>query len=381
MSRVPFSDPSSDPVDRRIEFKYDVLGNRVEKSYDADGDGSGTATITRFAYDQAGNAWADLDSSNSLQKRRLHLDGVDALFARMGSSGEEEWYLTDRLGSIRDIMNNSGTILDHIDYGGFGVISNETNPTNGDRYKFAGREYDSELHNLAYNRARYYRFDVGQWQGEDPIRFGAGDGNLYRYVGNNATNATDPTGLDDWGDHQADQARMYAEHFGADPDAAEDNAREYWSLRENMRWIPAPPPRDDWWLPSVWHNRPWYQNYAAGIAGIAGDVAGAVGDLVDFARGFGEGVLEGGFGAVQGIWDAITHPQRVLYGITNFVNMLIEGELLDVLAEEIGTLANQVVNWPNLSMFDKGKTAGQLLGQYGVDLLIGSGAYRLVQRL
>jgi hypothetical protein len=35
---------------------------------------------------------------------------------------------------------------------------------------------------------------IGRWITEDPIGFQAADANLYRYVGNNATNATDPTG-------------------------------------------------------------------------------------------------------------------------------------------------------------------------------------------
>ena len=41
---------------------------------------------------------------------------------------------------------------------------------------------------------RWYDAGVGRWLSEDPIGFAAGDANLYRYVGNGATNATDPTG-------------------------------------------------------------------------------------------------------------------------------------------------------------------------------------------
>src|SRR5262245_17478170 len=36
---------------------------------------------------------------------------------------------------------------------------------------------------------------VGRWMQEDPIRTEAGDTNLYRDVGNNPTNLTDPSGL------------------------------------------------------------------------------------------------------------------------------------------------------------------------------------------
>jgi uncharacterized protein RhaS with RHS repeats len=37
---------------------------------------------------------------------------------------------------------------------------------------------------------------VGRWMEEDPEGFDAGDSNLMRYVGNDPTNATDPTGLE-----------------------------------------------------------------------------------------------------------------------------------------------------------------------------------------
>jgi hypothetical protein len=40
-----------------------------------------------------------------------------------------------------------------------------------------------------------YDPSVGRWLSQDPLLFGAGDDDLYRYVHNNPTNATDPTGL------------------------------------------------------------------------------------------------------------------------------------------------------------------------------------------
>jgi RHS repeat-associated protein len=47
---------------------------------------------------------------------------------------------------------------------------------------------------LQYNQARWYDPQTQRWLSRDPIEFAAGDGNLYRYVGNNATNLTDPSG-------------------------------------------------------------------------------------------------------------------------------------------------------------------------------------------
>jgi hypothetical protein len=39
-----------------------------------------------------------------------------------------------------------------------------------------------------------YDAKIGRWLEEDPDGFAAGDANLFRYVGNDSTNATDPTG-------------------------------------------------------------------------------------------------------------------------------------------------------------------------------------------
>jgi RHS repeat-associated protein len=117
--------------------------------------------------------------------RRLYGDAVDQLFARENSSGTLAWYLTDRLGSVRDVLNNSSTVIDHIDYDGFGNAT-ETNSSNGDRYEWTAREFDSET-GLQYNRERSYDPRTGRWITSDPIGFLGNDVNLYRYVLNSAT--------------------------------------------------------------------------------------------------------------------------------------------------------------------------------------------------
>src|SRR5262249_280120 len=132
--------------------------------------------------------------SNSLQTRRLYLDGVDQVFARItASGGAAAWYLPDRLGSIRDLTDATGAIQDHLNYDSFGNVLSESSPAFGDRYRFTGREFDSAT-GLQYNRARYYDPSIGRWTSQDPVGFDGNDVNLYRYVGNRPTTATDPTG-------------------------------------------------------------------------------------------------------------------------------------------------------------------------------------------
>ena len=136
----------------------------------------------------------NFDGEGQLQTRYLHGPGIDELFARIGTGEDPQWYLADRLGSVRQIVDASGAVLDAIDYDSFGGILSESNPVEWDRFKFTGREYCPEL-GLYYYRARWYDPAVGRFISQDPIGFEAGDANLYRYVGNAPGDARDPRGL------------------------------------------------------------------------------------------------------------------------------------------------------------------------------------------
>lgn len=148
-------------------------------------------TVSHHVYDGQ-NIWADFDATGAVVARYLHGPGIDNQLARWWSSGGTAWYLTDHLGSVRDIMNNSATIINSVMHNSFGQILSETSPANGDRFKFTGREWESSL-DLFYYRARFFDPATGRFTQTDPIGFDAGDGNLYRYVFNSPTNFIDPT--------------------------------------------------------------------------------------------------------------------------------------------------------------------------------------------
>ena len=196
-------------------YTYDVFGNRIEQDeWVKPGSGSGVTTVTRFAYD-GGNVWADLNSSNALTMRRLYLDGMDQPFARVDSNNVAAWYLTDHLGSVRDVMDKAGaTDLDQVVYDAYGNISSESAPTSGDRYKYTGREWDGNT-GLQYNRARYYDPKIGRWTSQDLIGFDGGDPNLYRYVSDVPTDANDPTGTIAWKLWYTDSYAPEGGDFGA----------------------------------------------------------------------------------------------------------------------------------------------------------------------
>ena len=125
--------------------------------------------------------------------RYLYGPTVDFILARRNASGTVAWYLADHMGSIRDLVNTSGTVQDHINYSAYGKVTAESQPSNGDRFKFTGREYDSETADHYY-RARYHDGATGRFISLDPITFSGGDPNLYRYVRNDPTKGNDPLG-------------------------------------------------------------------------------------------------------------------------------------------------------------------------------------------
>ncbi len=104
----------------------------------------------------------------------------------------------------------SGTGWDQADYDGNGttdgldflIWSHNSNVGDGIAvttvaehiFGFTGRMFDDAT-GLQNNLNRWYDAKVGRWISKDPIGFAAGDANLYRYVGNRVTNATDPSGL------------------------------------------------------------------------------------------------------------------------------------------------------------------------------------------
>jgi RHS repeat-associated protein len=177
-------------------FTYNALNQRIGVK-----DG-GTQTWTVFdGTSPFAHPYADFNGSGSLLTRYLFGPGVvngaimPVILARTSSGGTTAWYLTDKLGSVRDIVDASGNSLDHVVYDSFGNIVSETNAGNGDRFKFAMMQSDTTI-GQNYDNARWYGSVPGRFVNHDPLDFVAGDTNLYRYVGNSPVALVDPTGLD-----------------------------------------------------------------------------------------------------------------------------------------------------------------------------------------
>ncbi len=140
----------------------------------------------------------DFSGSGALEVR--YLQGPTGILARESASGAIAWYLSDRLGTVSDLIDNSGNVIDHVDYTAFGAVIDENAPGAGDRFvSFAGLVRDNITGlNLAIERAE--NPTIGRWTQQDPLSFAAGDADLYRYVGNGVTSGTDSTGTTDHGE-------------------------------------------------------------------------------------------------------------------------------------------------------------------------------------
>ncbi|WP_253155892.1 RHS repeat-associated core domain-containing protein [Stieleria tagensis] len=171
---------------------FDVFDRLITRSHDPDGSGPLVAQVRHTLYDGA-HTWADFDDSNAVSARYLYNDGVDQIAARWRPGEGTTWYLTDRLGTVRELIDDNGAVVNQNTYDSFGQIQAQSNPVAADRFTYTGREWDDAL-GLFYYRARFYDPANGRFISQDPIGFASGDTNLYRYVGNNPLDYVDPSG-------------------------------------------------------------------------------------------------------------------------------------------------------------------------------------------
>jgi RHS repeat-associated protein len=178
----------------RVQYKYDPLGRRIEKTIDSN--------VQRYIYDNE-DIIAVLDGGNRPLRTFTHGPGIDEPLIMTGADGKNYYYHADALGSITALTDDNKEIVETYSYTAYGE------PTIKDRlgavfeksavdnpYLFTARELDSES-GLYYYRARYYDWDRGAFTQEDPIGFAGGDTNHFSYVRNQPLGFVDPMGL--WG--------------------------------------------------------------------------------------------------------------------------------------------------------------------------------------
>ena len=92
-------------------YKYDLAGNRIEKSIDG--------IVTRFVYDGA-DILAILNGSNDLIALFTHGPGIDSPLS-MRRQGVDFFYHADALGNVNALTGSTGNISESYEYLAFGL--------------------------------------------------------------------------------------------------------------------------------------------------------------------------------------------------------------------------------------------------------------------
>jgi RHS repeat-associated protein len=188
-----------------VDYAYDVFNQLVRRTLDPDGPYAPNPPTDTFFSHQDGQIVLQFGNNDALSHRYFwNPVAIDQLLAdetvtNPALAGAVLWPLADHLGTIRDLASynsttNATTIENHRVYDSFGNLVSETNAAVDELFGYTGRLFD-EATGLQNNLHRWYDAKTGRWTSEDPIGFLGGDENLYRYVGNQPVNRTDPTGL------------------------------------------------------------------------------------------------------------------------------------------------------------------------------------------
>lgn len=207
--------------------------------------------------------------------------------ASLTSAGTVTYDLLDNEGTVRDIVNASGQVVDHLNYDSFGKLVYESSPTVTHLDGYAGGLYDPST-GLVYFINRWYDPTATVWISADPMGFAAGDTNLTRYVGNDASNFIDPWGL--YPDEvYVPPADLEGEAFNAR--LAAGNERNFVN---------------------------WFDGAFEGMGEFASDAMACArqgfNEAIDHPIDTTGKVIAGGWNAVKGGFYAVTHSGKVLGG-------------------------------------------------------------------
>jgi RHS repeat-associated protein len=194
---------------RRIEFKYDYIGRRVEKIVRAGYNGTVFTTVVsdlKFVYD-GWNLIYELDAANSLAKVRAYVWGLDWSGTLQGAGGvggllhERDVATSTNLRAAYDgngnlmglVSTTDGSLAAAYEYDAFGQTLRATGALSaGNPIRFSTKYADSET-GLVYYGLRYYSPSLGRFINKDPIEEQGGL-NLYAFCGNNGVNYWDVLG-------------------------------------------------------------------------------------------------------------------------------------------------------------------------------------------
>jgi len=172
-------------------YARDPLGRRAIRQ-------SGSNTILLL---NAGDTMLEAyNASNSSASSYIYEPGIDRPLAQVLSSGVVRYVHQDALGSVVMLTDSNGAAYQSYSYDAWGKVTARdasgsviASSAISAPWLFTGRRFDRES-GLYHYRARTYSAELGRFLQMDPIKFDAGDPNIFRYVANDPVNLTDPSG-------------------------------------------------------------------------------------------------------------------------------------------------------------------------------------------
>ena len=166
----------------RTEFTYNGAGGRV-KIVEKTGGVNGTITSTKqYVFGE------ERDASNTVLKR-FFAQGEQRIVSGVTTN---YFYTKDHLGSIREMIDSSGTIQARYSYDPYGRRTKISGSLDCD-FGFTGHYYHATS-GLCLALFRAYDPNLGRWINRDPSGEGSGL-NLYAYCADNPINLIDQSGL------------------------------------------------------------------------------------------------------------------------------------------------------------------------------------------
>jgi RHS repeat-associated protein len=174
-----------------MSLKYDPMGNRIYKN-------SSITGARKYIVDVVGDLPVILMELNGTSVTKTYIYANSQILAQHDgpvAQNNKYFYLHDRLGSVREIIDSTGAVVKYYTYAPFGDVI-EQGGTFDNAFMFTGQYYDSEIDQYPL-RARDYNPYISRFTSRDPV-----DGEFerpltlhkYLYCGNNPINKIDPSG-------------------------------------------------------------------------------------------------------------------------------------------------------------------------------------------
>ena len=190
-----------------VGYAYDPFDQLIRRTEDSDGpNGDAPATDTFFSWynGQIVLQFTGGGAASNLSERDLFGPAVDEILAvedvsslTSASVDDVIWPLTNHEGTTNDLATfdtSYGTsIASHRVFDSYGILVSQSNSSFQIVFGFTGVYFDTTV-SLQYNLHRWYDPVTGRWMSQDPTGLRP-DLNPYRYVHNNPTDLTDPSGL------------------------------------------------------------------------------------------------------------------------------------------------------------------------------------------